>query len=87
MSSVKVNRASRILAIVQVWLRAGELVNDTIHSLCGRDVKHERLPKKVMAVAPQHGVICSWLCSLSASQNNYVFDWTLVPCWFASFYV
>lgn len=30
---------------------AGELVNDTIHSLCGRDVKHERLPKKVMAVA------------------------------------
>ena len=27
------------------------LVNDTIHSLCGRDVKHERLPKKVMAVA------------------------------------
>lgn len=30
---------------------AGELVNDTIHSLCGHDVKHERLPKKVMAVA------------------------------------
>lgn len=31
---------------------ASELVNDTVHSLCGHDVKHERLPKKkVMAVA------------------------------------
>lgn len=34
---------------------ASELVNDTVHSLCGHDVKHESLPKKVMAVA--HSVV------------------------------
>lgn len=28
---------------------ASELVNDIVRSLCCHDVKHERLPKKVMA--------------------------------------
>lgn len=40
----------RIISTFSVIL-ADWLVNDTILSLCGRDVKHERLPKKVMAVA------------------------------------
>lgn len=36
------------IAIFEV---AGELDNDTMKSQCGRDVKDERLPEKVMAVA------------------------------------